>query len=166
MTVVGRIVHDADASSTGYVRLNEASLTLESSRVLGSGKRVPLKFDVNVRVRGAPKGMQGAGFFPGAIVALRGRNGGGGWFLVNEILSVIYYMCSVDHNTLNMPSQLPTSAPPPLPTGTPDRQFTMCVAAGPYTADADLEFSAWESLLKRARSTKPSVICLVSPAKD
>lgn len=63
-------------------------MTLESSRALGSGKRVPLKFDVNVRVRGARKGVQGAGFFPGAIVALRGRNGGGGWFLVNEILSV------------------------------------------------------------------------------
>lgn len=63
-------------------------MTLESSRALGSGKRVPLKFDVNVRVRKAKKGAQGARFFSGAIVALRGRNGGGGWFLVNEILTV------------------------------------------------------------------------------
>lgn len=79
---------DAD-SSVGGAKLNEASLTLETSRAMGSGKRVPLKFDTNVRVRGARKGVQGAGFFPGAIVALRGRNGGGKWFLVTEILSVI-----------------------------------------------------------------------------
>ena len=61
---------------------------------MGSGKRIPLKFDTNVRVRGAPKGTQEVGFFPGAIVALRGRNGGGGWFLVTEILTVTYSSCS------------------------------------------------------------------------
>ena len=55
---------------------------------MGSGVRVPLKFDTGVRVRGARKGTLGAGFFPGAIVALKGRNGGGGWFVVTEILSV------------------------------------------------------------------------------
>ena len=86
VTIVGRIALDSD--SFGAAKLNEASMALESSRAMGSGKRVPLKFDANVRVRGALKGTQGAGFFPGAIVALRGRNGGGGWFLVTEILAV------------------------------------------------------------------------------
>lgn len=88
ITVVGRIALDADSSSAGSIKLNEASMILEMSRAMGSGKRVPLRFDTNVRVRGARKGVQGAGFFPGAIVALKGRNGGGGWFLVTEILSV------------------------------------------------------------------------------
>lgn len=55
---------------------------------MGSGKRVHLKLDPNVRLRGAKKGIGGAGFFPGAIVALRGKNGGGGWFNVTEVLPV------------------------------------------------------------------------------
>lgn len=55
---------------------------------MGSGARVQLKFDPNVRLRGAKKGIGGVGFFPGAIVALRGKNGGGGWFTVTEVLSV------------------------------------------------------------------------------
>ena len=63
-------------------------MILETSRAMGSGKRVPLRFDTNVRVREARKGAQGAGFFPGAIVALKGRNGSGEWFLVTEILAV------------------------------------------------------------------------------
>lgn len=79
---------DADSSSAGTVKLNEPSLTLESSRTMGSGVRVPLRFDTHVKVRGARKGRGGVGFFPGAIVALRGKNGGGGWFHVSEVLTV------------------------------------------------------------------------------
>ena len=56
--------------------------------MMGSGSRVSLKFDAAVKVRGGPKGVGGVGLFPGAIVALRGKNGGGGWFLVEEILAV------------------------------------------------------------------------------
>lgn len=55
---------------------------------MGAGARVHLKFDPNVRLRGAKQGIGSAGFFPGAIVALRGKNGGGGWFTVTEVLSV------------------------------------------------------------------------------
>jgi DNA polymerase alpha subunit B len=56
--------------------------------MMGSGARIPLKFDRLVKVKGGPKGVGGVGLFPGAIVGLRGKNGGGGWFLVEEILSV------------------------------------------------------------------------------
>ena len=87
-TVVGRIVFDADSTATTGIKLNEAALTLESSRSMGAGVRVPLKFDPSVRLRGAKKGIGGVGLFPGAIVALRGRNGGGGWFTVTEVLPV------------------------------------------------------------------------------
>ncbi len=76
----------------GSVKLNEASLTLESSRAMGAGIRIPLRFDSNVRVRGGRKGTHAIGLFPGAIVALRGRNGGGDWFLVTEILTVRIYL--------------------------------------------------------------------------
>lgn len=85
--MVGRITLDSESSS-GPVKLNEASLSLESSRVMGSGARVPLRFDSQVKIRGGAKGAGGIGLFPGAIVALRGKNGGGGWFLANEILTV------------------------------------------------------------------------------
>jgi DNA polymerase alpha subunit B len=87
-TIVGRIVFDSDSTATAAVKLNKAILTLESSRSMGSGARVHLKFDPNVRLRGAKKGIGGVGLFPGAIVALRGKNGGGGWFTVTEVLPV------------------------------------------------------------------------------
>lgn len=79
---------DSESASAESAKLNEASLTLESSRTTASGVRVPLKFDPGVQIRQAVRGTGGLGFFPGAIVALRGKNGGGGWFYVTEILSV------------------------------------------------------------------------------
>ena len=85
--VVGRITLDAEASS-GSGKLNEASLHIESSRMMGSGVRVPLKFMPNFKVRGGPKGQANISMFPGAIVALKGINGGGGWFSVSEVMTV------------------------------------------------------------------------------
>jgi DNA polymerase alpha subunit B len=86
MHVVGRITLDSD--STAGSKLNEASLALESSRMLGSGARVPLRFDSAVKIRGGVKGTAGMGLFPGAMAALKGKNGGAGIFLVTEILAV------------------------------------------------------------------------------
>lgn len=88
MYIIGRITLDAESSSTGAVKLNEASLVLESSRLSGSGARVLLKFHAGTKARGNKPGSAGTGFFPGAIVAFKGKNGGGGWFLVDEILAV------------------------------------------------------------------------------
>lgn len=69
-------------------KLTEATIALESSRMLSGGARVPLRFDPNLKIRGGPQGAGSVGLFPGKIVALKGKNGGGGWFLVTEILSV------------------------------------------------------------------------------
>ena len=85
---MGRVVFDTDPSPGESIKLNEASMLLESSRAMGSGVRVPLRFDASVQVRGGRKGRGSMGFFPGAIVALQGRNGGGGWFHVREVLTV------------------------------------------------------------------------------
>ena len=85
VTVVGRITFDSDISSSESVKLNEALLALESSRAMGSGKRVPLRFDPKFKVQSTEGGV---GLFPGAIVALKGRNGGGGSFVVSEVLAV------------------------------------------------------------------------------
>jgi DNA polymerase alpha subunit B len=84
---MGRVALDAESSATG-AKLNEASVVLESSRSAGSGVRMPLKFDPDLKLRGVAKGSGGVGLFPGAMIAARGRNGGGGWFVVSEILSV------------------------------------------------------------------------------
>lgn len=83
--MVGRIVANLETAATsGLSKLNEASIALESSRMMGSGARVPLRFNTPLKIHGSTR----AGFFPGATVALRGRNGGGGWFSVSEVLSV------------------------------------------------------------------------------
>lgn len=56
--------------------------------MLSSGARIPLRFDPSLKIRGGAQGAGGLGLFPGAIVSLKGKNGGGGWFLVTEILAV------------------------------------------------------------------------------
>jgi len=68
--------------------MSETTVHLESSRMLASGSRVLLKFEPDVVVRGAPPGAQGFGCFPGEIVGVRGRNGGGKLLAVKEVLMV------------------------------------------------------------------------------
>lgn len=52
------------------------------------GKRTPLLFADDVKVRGGPPGLKGFGMFQGGMVALKGRNGGSGAFIVSEVLMV------------------------------------------------------------------------------
>ncbi|KAL0952801.1 hypothetical protein HGRIS_007026 [Hohenbuehelia grisea] len=161
--VVGRVVQDADAASTVsvHVKLSEATICLESSRMMGSGGRVPLRFDpsLKVRVAGRREGKEregqayNAGLFPGMIVALKGKNGGGGWFAVEEILS--------------LPPLKPSSVV--KAEGSSDSgfaPFSMLVAAGPYTADADLQFKPWKALLGKIKASKPDVVVLLGPFID
>lgn len=54
----------------------------------GSGVRVPLRFSPELKLRRTIQGAGGLGLFPGAIVTLKGKNGGGGFFVVDEILGV------------------------------------------------------------------------------
>ncbi|KAI9509201.1 DNA polymerase alpha subunit B [Russula earlei] len=152
--VVGRITLDAEASS-GSGKLNEASVHIESSRMMGSGVRVPLKFMPNLKVRGGPKGQANISLFPGAIVALKGRNGGGGWFSVSEFITLPL-----------LPSTSSTflgDASKQEPRGT---SISMTIACGPFTADSDLSFKPWSSLLKSLMSQKPGVVLLIGPFVD
>ena len=87
ITVVGRITQEAEVAGSSS-KLNESTVCLESSRMLGSGSRIPLRFAPVIKIRGCATGSGSLGLFPGAIVALKGRNGGGGWFQVSEILGV------------------------------------------------------------------------------
>jgi DNA polymerase alpha subunit B len=79
VVVVGRICCDEDA------KLNEASLVLETSRLMGAGARIPLKMNPTVTINGDSSVYP---LFPGAIVAFKGRNETGEWFQVSQILTV------------------------------------------------------------------------------
>ncbi|KAI6123468.1 DNA polymerase alpha subunit B [Pisolithus croceorrhizus] len=147
VTVVGRIVLDAEAASSG-VKINESSLVLESSRMMGSGVRVPIRLTSETRLRGSIKGTTGVSFFPGAIVALRGRNGGGGFFSVDDVLALP-----------------PVQAPSP-PLSDPSTSFSMYIACGPFTADSDLHYKPWSQLFQKLTSAKPAVVLLIGPFVD
>ncbi|KAI6005362.1 DNA polymerase alpha subunit B [Pisolithus marmoratus] len=147
VTVVGRIVLEAEAASSG-VKINESSLVLESSRMMGSGVRMPIRLTSETKLRGSIKGTTGVSFFPGAIVALRGRNGGGGFFSVDDVLAF---------PLLRVPSPLPSD---------PSTSFSMCIACGPFTADSDLHYKPWSQLFQNLKSAKPAVVLLIGPFVD
>jgi DNA polymerase alpha subunit B len=83
---VGRILSPPTDSSKATAN----SLYLESSRFLGAGKRVSLRFAPTgtLKVRGGAPGVKGFGVFPGCLVCVKGKNGGGGVFVVEEVLMV------------------------------------------------------------------------------
>jgi DNA polymerase alpha subunit B len=88
--VVGRLI----STPTDTGRPTASSLQIESSRATGAGKRTPIMFAPDIKVRGAAQGVKGFGVYQGACVALKGRNGGGGDFVVGEVLMVsLIYAC-------------------------------------------------------------------------
>ena len=147
---VGRI-----ASDTSEGKLNTASLVLEGSRRMGSGRRVPLKVD----------SLPSYNFFPGQIVALRGTNASGDVFAVSEILSL---------PLLNPPATKPEEFDAintrylDTPDSDPDnaRPLTMMVAAGPYTTDQNLDFAPFHTFLDNAATAYADTIILLGPFLD
>ncbi|KAG6840795.1 hypothetical protein C0991_004267 [Blastosporella zonata] len=146
ITAIGRIVHDSDVSNPVLPKLTEASIALEVSRGMG-GSRVALRFDPLLTIRGGAQGAGGTGLFPGAIVALKGKNGGGGWFLLPPLKPTL--------------GQLPVKADPANGT-----LFSMSIACGPYTLDADLLYKPWRALIKALKTDKPTVVLLMGPFID
>ena len=69
-------------------KLTEGTITIESSRMFSSGARIALHFDPTLKIRGGVRGSGGARIYSGAIVALKGKNAGGGYFLATEFLAV------------------------------------------------------------------------------
>ncbi|PAV21803.1 DNA polymerase subunit B [Pyrrhoderma noxium] len=150
VVVVGRICGDAENPS---LKLTDGSVFLESSRMMGAGARVPLHFSPTVKLRGMNLGVSSITLFPGEIVALKGRNGGGGTFVVDEILGI---------PALNVSSE-PAH----------HKGFTMAMTCGPYSKDRKpdskeifLDFSDFKAFLNKMSSLKPSVILLLGPFID
>ncbi|KIY44725.1 hypothetical protein FISHEDRAFT_77346 [Fistulina hepatica ATCC 64428] len=117
-------------------------MVIEPSRYYGSGNCVPFRFDPSFKIRGGPPGLAGMSFFPGEIVALKGKNGRGGWFSVHEALTL------------------------PLPKvsnriETDDSGFTTAIACGPFTAHDNLEYVPWHNFESRLSESEPDVVLLV-----
>ena len=89
---VGRIL----SPPTDNAKVSAGSLYLESSRLLGGGRRIGLKFKGagELKVRGGAPGVKGFGVFPGCLVCVKGRNGGGEAFVVEEVLMVSHRLAS------------------------------------------------------------------------
>lgn len=145
IVAVGRIASD---SLEG--KLNVASLVLETSRRTGAGLRVPLKVD----------SLSSVQLFPGQIVALRGINASGEYFSVKEVLSL---------------PLLPTAASSPATLDTinerlggvdVDQPLNVFFAAGPYTADDNLEFEPLQELCKKAADEYADSLLLLGPFID
>lgn len=88
---VGRIL----SGQTDSTKVTAGSLFLESSRLQGAGKRIGLRFAPGIKVRGGAPGVKGFGLFPGCLVCAKGRNGGGGVFVVEEVLMVSRFPWSI-----------------------------------------------------------------------
>ncbi|GAA6050009.1 hypothetical protein JCM3770_001911 [Rhodotorula araucariae] len=154
--VVGRLCPETDAA-----KMTETSTWLESSRMLGSGSRVLLKFEPDMKVRGAPAGSGGMGMFPGCLVALKGTNGGGKLFAVKEVLM----MPPIDA-TYTPPTELLAKQYGNQPKQLNGAPMSVIVAAGPYTVDHDLEYEPLQALLGLAQEEKPDVLVLTGPFID
>lgn len=135
-----------DNQAFGLPKLAETGVVLESSRMMGSGNRTPLVFNKGCVVKHTPQdvGTWGAAttlsLFPGQIVMCRGINAGADKFSVSEIcflpplpLAVHTVDEAIDHSY--SPAKLNGKA------------LNLVAAAGPFTADEDLEFAPWHRLM-------------------
>ncbi|KAJ9098934.1 hypothetical protein QFC19_006158, partial [Naganishia cerealis] len=172
--VFGRII----STPTDTGKPSDSSLLLESSRAMGNGKRTPLRFAAQgVKVREGTPGVAGFGWFPGCLVGLKGRNGGGGAFEVDEVIMVRYN--TVGGHWFRVLTSRVHEKPPPLEmerTPLPDMlamqertagaPVEVMLAAGPYTLDADLEYAPFEALVETAIRDRPDVLLLLGPFVD
>ncbi|ORY32273.1 DNA polymerase alpha subunit B N-terminal-domain-containing protein [Naematelia encephala] len=152
---VGRIM----SPPTDAGKVSAGNLVLESSRLLGGGKRVGLRWAATgLKVRGGAPGVKSFGVFPGCMVCVKGRNGGGGMFVVDEVL-------------LPPPSELAQSAADELL----DLQYgdrlqgepvSMMIAAGPFTLEDDFSYAPLAALVDVVIAERPDVLILLGPFVD
>lgn len=142
---VGRIVPDNPMTSTDVV-LNSDSLALETSRVVGIGRRVQLDLsDLNDYT-----------FFPGQIVALKGKNASGEYFKVTEVIEIPLLGAPISSKTeLEVYNEKLNS------------DVKVIVTTGPYTSIKDLNFEHLENLVSKINNEiKPHVVIMFGPFID
>ncbi|PWN52255.1 DNA polymerase alpha, subunit B [Violaceomyces palustris] len=128
---------------SGLPKLAETGVMLESSRMMGSGNRIPIFLQKGCKVRYGPNDPGSSptvGLFPGMIVCMKGMNGGGERFGVEEIL---------------MPPPLPHAVTPREellsnqfnPSKLDGKPINLLTASGPFTEDSNLDFTPWHRLM-------------------
>ncbi|KAK2593847.1 DNA-directed DNA polymerase alpha subunit pol12 [Conoideocrella luteorostrata] len=152
IVAVGRIASD---STEG--KLNAASLVLETSRRTGMGLRVPLEMNK----------IRAWSFFPGQIVALKGNNATGNVFVVNEILEM-----PLLPNAASAPPALEAhreklrGGADAMDSDTDPAPLNILYAAGPYTADDNLDFEPLHALCSQVADTYADALILTGPFID
>ncbi|WFD41803.1 DNA-directed DNA polymerase alpha subunit pol12 [Malassezia psittaci] len=163
---VGRICMRLDpesknGSSSTNTRLNPSNLMIETSRMVGNGKRVILALDPSCRARFAftddtAQIASVVGLFPGMIVGARGRNGGGNRFVVEELL----IPPALPHPATNRSELMHHQYGEKRLEGSPLR---MMVSAGPFTDPQDLQFKPWHGFITHVETMSPDVLLLLGP---
>ncbi|QUC22687.1 uncharacterized protein UV8b_06928 [Ustilaginoidea virens] len=164
VVAVGRIASDAMEG-----KLNAAALVLETSRRTGMGLRVPLKMHK----------VPSWSFFPGQVVALRGTNATGGEFVVEQVLDVpLLPSAASTPSALEAHRARMSGVPPgggaaaattdsdaaaPAPAPAP---LTILYAAGPYTADDNLDYEPLHALCSQAADALADALVLAGPFLD
>ncbi|KAM0788694.1 hypothetical protein ACM66B_002791 [Microbotryomycetes sp. NB124-2] len=156
--VVGRLCPETDNA-----KMTKTSTWIEPPRSLADvgGSRVLLKFEPDMKTRGVPAGSGGIGLFPGCLVALKGRNGGGQMFSVSEILMMPPIDPTWSEASVVLEKQHGNG--PKKLGGNP---MSVIVAAGPFTLQSDFEYAPLGALLDAAEVEKPDVLVLIGPFID
>lgn len=137
---VGRIVPD-NPQYKDTDALNEHSLALESSRLGGIGKRIPLDLTE----------LSNFAFFPGQIVCLKGKNPSGEVFKISEVVEPPYLGSPIT----------------PADELKQYEDVKLMVVGGPYTAITDMNYKPLEDLVGKINSEyKPHVVILLGPFVD
>ncbi|KXL44844.1 hypothetical protein M433DRAFT_108778 [Acidomyces richmondensis BFW] len=146
IVAVGRIACDQPNG-----RMNAESVVIETSRRMGAGLRVRLKFQPGV----------GYDLFPGKIVGLQGTNVSGEYFAVTEILEI-----PILGPPASTPAELDVHNDRLSGHDGQVRPLSMLVASGPYTTDSDLSFAPFHALLAKAKELVSDVLILTGPFLD
>ena len=159
---VGRIASDSPEG-----KLNPASLVLETSRRTGGGRRVPLNLQKLASANGKFP------VFPGQIVAFRGINTSGTEFVAHEALDVPLLPSAASAPTAIEAHRQRLRGdgggdPDAMDTDTDSEPAPLSVlfAAGPYTADDNLDFEPLHALCSVASLTGADALVLAGPFID
>ncbi|KAH8177218.1 DNA polymerase alpha/epsilon subunit B domain-containing protein [Sarocladium implicatum] len=153
IVAVGRIASDSPEGG----KLNAASVVLEASRRTGMGFRVPLKMDK----------IRSWSFFPGQVVALKGTNATGNEFVVSEVLELpVLPSAASPPSTLEAHRERLRGGPDAMDSDADPAPLSVLVAAGPYTADDNLDYEPLHALCSQAADTYADVLVLSGPFLD
>lgn len=141
---VGRIVPDSPTTD-GF--LNIQSLSLETSRIDGVGRRIRLNFD----------NIEEISLFSGQLVALKGKNANGDIFLVKEVLTLPFpdAPVSIEEDIIDYKELLDSNS------------SKIIITSGPYIPENSFDLSHLINFVERINTNvRPHVLIMFGPFID